>query len=97
MKATIVQFNSELTHMHDVFRDIEKESHANYHQFVSNMNLFKTFKLRWWEGGLFKVSLISMGIIIGSFLPDLFIAWRPLLLFFFVIPTIYITWVWWRQ
>lgn len=61
------------------------------------MNLFKTFKLRWWEAGLFKISLISLGIIIGSLRPDLFIAWRPVLLVLFVIPISYITWIWWKQ
>ena len=61
------------------------------------MNIFKTFTLKWWQAGLFKVMLISLGILIGAAWPDVFNAWRMLLLALFVMPTIYITWVWWKQ
>ncbi len=61
------------------------------------MDIFKSFTLKWWETGLFKLCLISMGILIGATWPDIFIHWRSVLLVLFIVPTIYLSWVWWKQ
>jgi len=61
------------------------------------MNLFKSFTLTWWQAGLLKWSLIALGILIGSHWPNLFIPWSPALLILFVLPSIYLTWIWWKQ
>lgn len=61
------------------------------------MNPFKTFTLRWWQASVFKLSLLSFGLLIGSAWPGIFAAWRMELLVLFVITTAYITWAWWKQ
>jgi hypothetical protein len=61
------------------------------------MNIFKSFTLKWWQAGLFKWSLVSLGIIVGATWPDVFNPMRiPLLILVFV-PGIYLTCVWWKQ
>jgi hypothetical protein len=61
------------------------------------MNLFKTFTLKWWQTGLFKLMLLSLGIVIGAAWPGIFSAWRPVLLALFIVPAVYISLVWWKQ
>jgi len=63
----------------------------------TDMNIFKSFTLKWWQGTLFKWSMVSLGILIGVTWPDFFHAWRTVLLGLFILPTIYISWVWWKQ
>ena len=61
------------------------------------MNIFKTFTLKWWQAGVFKVALISLGILIGMTWPGVFHAWSMLLCLLFALSVAYITWVWWKQ
>jgi hypothetical protein len=61
------------------------------------MNLFKTFTLKWWQAGIFKVMLLSLGIVIAATWPGIFYAWRPELLVIFLLSVCYICWVWWKQ
>jgi hypothetical protein len=61
------------------------------------MNIFKSFTLKWWEGSLFKWSMLSLGILIGATWPEIFLPWRALLGVLFALPSLYITWVWWKQ
>ena len=61
------------------------------------MRILKSFTLKWWETGLFKLSLLSLGLLLGSTWPDLFSPWRPALCVAFVLSTVYVSWVWWKQ
>ena len=61
------------------------------------MNLLKTFQLSWWQTGLFKVCLISLGLAAGSTWPAVFAPYLIPLLVVFVATSIYISYVWWRQ
>ncbi len=61
------------------------------------MNIFKNLKLKWWEVGLFKIALLSLGIIIGIYFPDLFVGIVPLLWILFLIPGLYLGYVWYKQ
>ncbi len=61
------------------------------------MNIFKDFTLKWWQAGIFKVALLSLGIIIGSMWPELFRGWTTLLLLVFLVSVTYVTCIWWRQ
>jgi len=47
------------------------------------MNIFKTFRLRWWQAGLLTLN------------SD--VAWRMLLLVLFVLSTASILYIWWKQ
>jgi len=61
------------------------------------MNIFKSFTLKWWQGSLFKYSMLALGILIGATWPEIFNPLRPLLLAVFALPALYISWVWWKQ
>ena len=61
------------------------------------LNIFKTFTLKWWQVGLFKWSILAFGIVVGATWPDVFTMWRAALLIVFILPTIYISWIWWKQ
>lgn len=61
------------------------------------MNIFKSFMLKWWEGSLFKYSMISLGIVIGATWPEIFGPLRAVFLAIFILLALYISWVWWKQ
>ncbi|HIJ76504.1 MAG TPA: hypothetical protein HPP81_07290 [Deltaproteobacteria bacterium] len=61
------------------------------------MNIFKDFTLKWWQAGIFKLALLSLGITIGSTWPELFRGWTTLLLLVFLVSVAYVTCIWWRQ
>ena len=61
------------------------------------MNIFKDYKLNWWQVGLFKLSLLSLGIIIGVYFTDSFLGLVPLLWILFLVPGIYLLYVWFKQ
>jgi hypothetical protein len=61
------------------------------------MNPFKSFRLTWWQAGLLKLSMVALGLTVGSMWPEVFVAWRSLLLVLFVIPALFVSYVWLRQ
>jgi hypothetical protein len=61
------------------------------------MNLFKTFTLKWWEAGLFKVGLLALGIAIGAYGHLLFDGVLPALLVVAAVSLAYVTCVWLKQ
>jgi hypothetical protein len=61
------------------------------------MNIFKDFTLKWWQAGIFKIALLSLGITIGSMWPELFKGWTPFLFLLFLISVGYVTYVWLKQ
>jgi hypothetical protein len=64
---------------------------------VMTMNVFKSFTLRWWQGSLFKFSMVALGIVLGATWPEIFRAWCSVLLVVFALPAAYLSWVWWKQ
>ena len=61
------------------------------------MNIFKDFTFKWWQAGIFKLALYSLGIAIGSTQPELFKGWTPFLFLLFLISVGYVTCVWLKQ
>ena len=53
------------------------------------MKIFKTWTFKWWEVGLIKLCLISLGIILGLYFFDYLINLMWLWWFIFIITTIY--------
>lgn len=64
---------------------------------MNYMNPFKSFTLKWWQGSLLKIALISLGITIGATWQELFADWTGILLAIFLVLCGYITIVWWKQ
>ena len=61
------------------------------------MNIFKTFKLKWWQAGVFKLGMLALGIAIGTYWRDFFGPYLLILLIVAVVSLAYITYVWWKQ
>lgn len=61
------------------------------------MNLFKTFTLKWWQGGLFKWGVLALGIVIGTYWHDLFVGYLLALIIFAGVSLAYLTYVWAKQ
>jgi hypothetical protein len=61
------------------------------------MNVFKTFKLLWWQTGLFKLCLLSIGILFGLYFRDFFLNLIPALLILAVASGVYIAYIWYKQ
>ena len=63
----------------------------------SQMNIFKDFTFKWWQAAIFKIALLSLGIVIGSTWPEFFKGWAPFLLLLFLISGGYVTYLWLKQ
>ena len=63
----------------------------------ARMNLFKTFKLKWWQSGLFKWGVLALGIAIGTYWPEFFGRYLPILIVVAIVSLTYLTYVWWKQ
>ena len=61
------------------------------------MNIFKTFTLKWWQAGFFKLGMLALGIAIGTYWRDVFGAYLLILIIVAVVSLAYITYVWWKQ
>jgi hypothetical protein len=61
------------------------------------MNILKDFTLKWWQAGIFKIAMLSLGITIGSTWPELFKGWTFFLFLLFLVSVSYVTYVWWKQ
>lgn len=62
-----------------------------------DLNIFKSFTLKWWQSSLFKVSVVSFGILLGVYFTDFFSAIEPLLWILMIVPGVYLGYVWIRQ
>ncbi len=61
------------------------------------MTIFKTASYTWWQIGLFKLSLLCIGIAIGAYWPAVFLPYLGILLITGIVLGIYIGAVWLRQ
>jgi hypothetical protein len=61
------------------------------------MNLFKTFTLKWWQAGFFKLGLLTLGIAIGASWHEYFSSYVFILTIIAVGCLAYVTHVWWKQ
>jgi hypothetical protein len=61
------------------------------------VKIFRSYTFTWWQLGLLKISLLALGLAVGSTWPGLFAGWRGLLLVLFVAPAFYVSYVWIEQ
>ena len=61
------------------------------------MNIFKTFTLKWWQAGCFKLGMLALGIAIGTYWHDVFGGYLLILIIVAVVSLAYIAYVWWKQ
>jgi len=61
------------------------------------MNILKTFKLNWRQVALFKVTLLSLGIILGVTFKDALQNYLNLFWILTIVCGLYVLSVWWKQ
>lgn len=63
-------------------------------EYNRDMNIFKTFSLKWWQVGIFKLSLLAVGIAIGAYWSDIFLPFVIALAVVGVSAGAYVWFVW---
>jgi hypothetical protein len=61
------------------------------------MNLFKSFRLTWFQAATWKVGMLSLGIVVGARWHELLAGYQPLLVALAAGTLAYVTWIWWKQ
>jgi hypothetical protein len=61
------------------------------------MNVFKTFTLKWWQAGLYKWGLLSLGIAAGAYWHEFFGDYLIALMIMAAVSLACVTYVWWKQ
>ncbi len=61
------------------------------------LKIFRSYTFAWWQLGLLKISVLALGLAVGSTWPEVFANWRELLLVVFVAPAFYVSYVWIKQ
>ena len=64
---------------------------------MRKVKIFRSYTFAWWQLSLLKLSVLALGLAVGSTWPDLFAGWRELLLVLFVAPAFYVSYVWIEQ
>ena len=64
---------------------------------MRRVTFLKSFTFAWWQLSLFKLSMVALGLIIGSTWPEIFVGRRDLLVVVFVGPAFYVSYVWLKQ
>jgi len=61
------------------------------------MNFYKDFRLTWWQAALLKLSMVSLGIILGLVFPNTFASLMPFLVAIFILGAGYSAYIWYKQ
>ena len=61
------------------------------------MHIFGKGSFTWWQIGIFKLSLLSLGIVIGAYWQEAFLPYLSALLVVTVVFGAYIAYVWFKQ
>lgn len=61
------------------------------------MNIFKSFTLKWWQAGVYKLGMLALGIAIGTYWHALFGGYLLILAIVAAASLAYISYIWWKQ
>lgn len=61
------------------------------------MNIFKTFTLKWWQTGFFKLGMLALGIAIGAYWHAFFGDYLFILTIVAAVSLAFVSYAWWRQ
>ena len=53
------------------------------------MKLFREYTFKWWQVGLLKVYVVSIGLLLGAYFPETVLRYKNILLAIFVILMVY--------
>ncbi len=60
-------------------------------------NPFKELRLTWFEAFILKISLLSVGILIGANWPDIILDWATPLLVIAIVTSVYAIIIWLKE
>lgn len=63
----------------------------------NHLDIFKTLKLQWYEVMFFKISLLSVGILIGANWPAIIQDWATPILIIALVSSVYAVLIWWKE
>jgi len=63
----------------------------------AHLNIFKTFTLKWWQTGLFKLGMLALGIAIGAYWHVFFGNYLSILTIMAAVSLAFVSYVWWKQ
>lgn len=61
------------------------------------MNIFKTFTLKWWQTGVFKLGMLTLGITIGTYWHALLGGRLAILTIVAAVSLAYVSYLSWKQ
>jgi hypothetical protein len=61
------------------------------------MNVLKTFTLKWWQAGLYKLGLLSLGLAAGAYWQEFFSSYLIALMIIAAASLACVTYIWWKQ
>jgi hypothetical protein len=61
------------------------------------MNIFKSSTFTWWQLGLFKLSVVTIGIAIGAYWYSVFLPYTVILVAVGLISGVYVGYIWLKQ
>ena len=50
--------------------------------------------LKWWQVGILKVTMLALGILVGSYWSELFEGWTVALMSIFIVGSLYLVYIW---
>lgn len=61
------------------------------------MNIFGKGTFTWWQMGIFKIALLSLGVAVGAYWQEVFSQYLTALIVIAVVAGVYIAYVWFKQ
>lgn len=64
---------------------------------MTRRKLFKTFTMTWWQVGIFKVGMLTLGTVVGVYWHEFLGNYLPFLFVMAAVSLAYVSYVWWKQ
>ena len=58
---------------------------------------FSPHTLKWWQVGIFKISMFAFGVLVGAYWHEFFAGWTMALLVIFIVGWIYLATIWFKD
>jgi hypothetical protein len=54
------------------------------------MKLTKTYSIKWWQGSIFKITMLALGVAVGAYWSDIFLVYFEELILIAAAGTLYL-------
>ncbi len=55
---------------------------------------FSPHTLKWWQVGIFKTTMLALGILVGAYWSEFFEGWTVALLTVIIVGSLYLVYIW---